>query len=238
MKIALVQIKPTAGDVAANTLLHIKYIKSAINKGAGMVVFPELSLTGYEPNLAATLACDPQDPMLDTFQTLSDAHQITIGIGMPTRHPSGICISLLLFQPDKERQIYSKRYLHADEEPFFVCGEHYPVFNIGNKDIAFAICYEVFVPAHEQLALTQSVDIYLASVAKPERGVARARERLSEIARNHQVSILMVNAIGYCDNFESAGQSAVWNAQGVLLSQLDSNSEGLLVFDTDTLGIV
>ncbi len=64
-----------------------------------------------------------------------------------------------------------------------------------------------------------------------------AQERLSRIANNHNIPTLIVNCVGFCDNFESAGQSAVWDAQGHLLGQLKSFEEGMLFFDTKTKAI-
>ena len=46
--------------------------------------------------------------------------------------------------------------------------------------------------------------------------------------------ILMSNCVGFCDNFESVGQSAIWNHQGIVIGKLDSIHEGILIFDTDT----
>lgn len=49
--------------------------------------------------------------------------------------------------------------------------------------------------------------------------------------------VLMSNCVGSCDNFVSAGQSAIWTRDGKLAGQLDNISEGLLFFDTET-GVV
>jgi len=46
------------------------------------------------------------------------------------------------------------------------------------------------------------------------------------------MTVIMANAVGFCDNFESAGQSAVLNNQGIMLDHLEKHKEGILVFDT------
>ncbi|MCB0035112.1 MAG: carbon-nitrogen hydrolase family protein, partial [Anaerolineales bacterium] len=127
MKIAIVQIQSVKGDVAHNLVHHQKMVDAAVAHGATAVNFPELSLTGYEPTLAKTLATSLDDPRFEVFQTVSDVQQVTIGVGMPTHSPDGVCISMILFRPQRPREIYSKKYLHVDEEPFFVSGRNFPI---------------------------------------------------------------------------------------------------------------
>ena len=112
MKICVAQTKPIKGNIAANIVQHKKLIDLATTLKAEIIIFPELSLTGYEPKLAKDLASSPVDSRLDDFQNISDAKQIVIGVGMPTKTSKGICISMILFQPYQSRQKYSKRYLH------------------------------------------------------------------------------------------------------------------------------
>jgi predicted amidohydrolase len=75
-------------------------------------------------------------------------------------------------------------------------------------------------------------DVYLASVAKPQRGVAKAYEHYPKIARQHEMIVLMANNVGPSDNFIGAGASAIWDKNGERLGQLDASREGILVFDT------
>ncbi|HEX6428919.1 MAG TPA: carbon-nitrogen hydrolase family protein, partial [Niastella sp.] len=122
MKIGVAQTRPVTGDIPANIEYHKTFIALAAMNGVDAIIFPELSLTGYEPSLAKELATDTTDSRFDPFQQLSDTKQITIGVGVPTKSASGIHISMVLFQPNKPRQLNTKKYLHADEEPFFVSG--------------------------------------------------------------------------------------------------------------------
>ena len=123
MIIALAQTRPVRGDIPANIDGHVRLIEAAVARGAEVVAFPELSLTGYEPALAWELAVDVSDPRLEVFQRLSDARRVTLAIGLPTRATPRPRISLALFSPGASPWFYSKRYLHADEEPFFFPGD-------------------------------------------------------------------------------------------------------------------
>jgi predicted amidohydrolase len=77
---------------------------------------------------------------------------MTIGVGTPTKNNKGICISMVLFQPHKARQTYSKKYLHAEEEEFFISGESSAGLPGYKPNIALAICYELSVPEHSENA--------------------------------------------------------------------------------------
>jgi len=84
MRICAAQTQPIKGDIQSNLANHKALIRQAVYDGAEMIMFPELSLTGYEPTLARDLAMDEADTRLDDFQALSDANGITIGVGAPT----------------------------------------------------------------------------------------------------------------------------------------------------------
>lgn len=234
MNICVAQTRPVTGDIQHNIEAHKKLIQLAASNGADTIIFPELSITGYEPQLAKDVATTPDDSRFDDFQRLSDANQITIGIGVPTTAGAGICISMILFQPYKERQVYSKKYLHADEELFFISGQS-TVGLTGNKsNAALAICYELSVPEHAANAAESGAQIYIASVAKSVSGVDKAVQRLSEIANTYSMTVLMSNCIGECNGMKCGGKTSVWNNKGELIGQLDDASEGILIFDMDT----
>lgn len=234
MNIALAQIKPTKGNIQRNIEHHKQWLTMAIAEGAECIVFPELSLTAYEPTLAHTLATTQEDTRLDEFQHISNLNNIVIAIGLPTRSTTGICISMVIFQPHQPRQTYSKQKLHADEMPYFTQGNEQCIVRVQNTTIAPAICYESLQNDHIQRAIECGANLYMASVAKPQSGLQKAFEYYPRMARLYSIPIVMCNSIGYCDTFHSAGQSVLWNANGDIVAQLDSHSEGLLLYNTTT----
>lgn len=234
MKICAAQIRSMPGDIPANIANHERLIALALSQGADTIIFPELSITGYEPELAKELAVVPDDSRFDGFQRLADSGHATLAIGVPTKGSKGICISQLIFQPHHPRQIYSKQYLHPDEDEFFVRGENSFAVIGGEVKLAPAICYELSVPAHAENAGKRGAAVYLASVAKSASGVEKAVLRLAAIAARYAMTVVMANGIGASSGFTSAGRSSVWNEHGVLLGQLDGTHEGILLFDTAT----
>ncbi|WP_115462527.1 carbon-nitrogen hydrolase family protein [Winogradskyella aurantiaca] len=237
MKLAIAQILPLKGAIEDNIQAHKSWILKAVNAKADLIVFPELSLTGYEPSLAQDLAMTPEDSRLAVLQRLSDLHHISIAVGAPVRAYNSIHISMLIYQPNKALKVYHKQYLHEDETPFFDSGKQQLLFNCANEIIAPAICYEVLQPDHSKSASTMGATLYLASVAKPQDGVDAAYNHFPIIACEYGMSVIMSNSIGTCGNFMSAGQSGVWDSKGVLVSHLNTDEEGLLLFDTENRDI-
>ena len=231
MKICVAQTKPVTGDIESNIEHHKRLINLAILNGADTIIFPELSLTGYEPTLAKTLATHEDDSRFDDFQKIADTQAITIGVGVPLKVDAGICIGLGIFHPREKRQVYSKKYLHADEEPFFVSGQNVTDFMAHKPNMALAICYELSVPEHADHAFRQGAKVYIASVAKFKNGIEKAQQRLSEIAKQYSMTVLMSNCIGISDGGECAGRTSVWQDDGELVGQLDGMKEGILIFD-------
>lgn len=234
MRIALAQTRPVQGDLAANVACHLALAERAADADASLVVFGELSLTGYWPELAADLAVDPGDARLDELEQLSDGRGIEVAAGVPTPAGTRPRISLVVFRPGRPRYVYSKQYLHADEDPFFAPGERATgILGTGPK-VGLAICYELSVPAHAEATLAAGADVYVASVAKTRRGVRQSSERLATIARQGGVPVLMANCVGPSGDGDCAGATSAWASDGTLLARLDDTGEGLVVFDTDT----
>ncbi len=218
MKICAAQIQPFKGDIEKNIALHQSFINEAIAAEADLVFFPELSLTGYEPTLAKHLAMNSEDERLEVFQEMSDSSGIVIGLGLPAFAENGIRISMLFFQPQKKRLVYSKQYLHEDELPYFASGDRQVYLHIKGFKLAPAICYESLLPEHAEQAFKDGADIYLASVAKPKRGVDKAYAYFPLLAKKYAMPVIIVNCVGFCDDFESVGGSAAWGKDGQVLS--------------------
>jgi predicted amidohydrolase len=141
---------------------------------------------------------------------------------------------MIIFEPNKPRQTYSKQQLHSDEFPYFENGVKQVIIKTNDKNIAPAICYESLKPTHIENAFKLGADVYLASVAKPANGVEKAFDHYPKVAKQYGMPVLMTNCVGFCDNFLSVGKSAVWTKEGKLVGQLDDKMEGILFFDTET----
>lgn len=233
MKICAAQIKSQVGNIQENIIKHKKLIDLAISQSVELIIFPELSLMGYEPKLAREFAISTYDK-LNEFQEISNKNSILIGVGMPIKRHEDIYIGMIIFRPHQSVLIYNKQHLHSDELTYFTRGQDEVFLMIGDTKIAPAICYESLLCEHSDKAALNGANIYFASVAKSTTGVEKANTFMPKIAKKHSFVVLMSNSIGPCDNFISAGGTSVWNNQGIVQVQLDDSSEGIAVFDTST----
>jgi len=238
MRVAIAQIEAIKGNIEKNIENHLKWIKQAIRNNADMVVFPELSLTGYEPELAKDLATTSDDKRLDVFQEICDLNKIVIGVGLPTKENDNLFISMIIFQPKRERVTYSKQHLYSTQVCHFTPGQKQIYLNIGDSIVAPAICYDLSNPEHSKKAYEENANIYIASVLSDVDDIESDIKKLSAIACKYEMIVFMANFIGQSGGFECAGKSSVWDATGKLLGQLDTETEGILIYDTDTKEIL
>ena len=233
MKIGLAQIQSEGSQFSTNLEKHLFFIHKASSKGVDLVIFPELSLSAYEPDLAKGFVQEYSDTYYSIFQDLSSKLGITIILGAPTQKDNSICISNLIFLPHQPARIYSKQMLHQDEEPYFCPGQESNIVEIGNYRIGLAICYESTQDVHFNSSIKKGIDLYLVNVVKHQEGMGRAVAIMQKRALEHSLPILLCNASGFYDGFKSSGQSAVWDENGLLKGSLLEN-EGLLVYDLDS----
>ncbi|EKT4540154.1 carbon-nitrogen hydrolase family protein [Pseudomonas plecoglossicida] len=232
MKLCAVQLASLKGDLPGNLQRHLVCIEQAAALGAELVVFPELSLTGYEPSVARQSALPVTSARLDPLQAACDRLGITVAVGLPLPTPDGIRIGMPVFCPDAPRQAYAKQRLHDDELPYFTPGHQALLLEVGEHRVAPAICYESMFMAHAAVARERGADLYLVSVAKTAKGIREGYAHYPEVARELGMPVLMANCVGPADTFIGAGGSAAWDSQGHLLASLDDHSEGLIVLDT------
>ena len=234
MKIALIQIQSKAGAITENIAHHCRWIEKAVQHEVNFILFPELSITGYEPKLAKQLLSQLTQETLNYFQILSNTHNAHIGVGLPTESNNGMHISTQIFCPNKTSTCIEKHLLHEDELPYFQSGKKEANFMINTTNIGLGICYESLQPKHLTQVIDQGASLYMASVAKPQHGIVKAYEYFPNAAVKHNTPILMVNSLGSSDTFISAGQSAIWNHKGELLGALNATEEGFLIYDSNT----
>jgi predicted amidohydrolase len=234
MKIGVVQTRPVQGDIAANLADHLRWVSLAVERGVDLLVFPELSMTGYVPSLAEKLAMTAEDERFAGLQRMSDRYGIFLGVGVPIRVEEGVQIGMVIFQPDAQRLVYAKQYLHPDELSYFVAGKEQLFLMLEDNKIAPAICYELTVPEHSVNAYSHRANIYLASVAKTAEGMEKAIEILSGIACTYSMTVLLANSVGLSEDGMGAGGSVVINDKGEMIAELFDDEEAMLIYDTGT----
>ena len=232
MKISVAQTRPVKGDITHNLDTHYRLIELGLAQDVDVIIFPELSVTGYEPELAASLAAHENDDMFDHLQDLSDKFGITIGVGMPKKLTEGISIGTVVIQPQQVRHIYCKKYLHDSEMPSFTSSENFTGLIGPQKDIALGICYEMSVDEHFNKISASGATYYMNSSVKDHESLGRTYKRLSEVSKRHGIITMVSNCVGMTGDYDCPGGSAIWDTEGTLLSKLNETHEGILIYDT------
>ena len=225
---AVAQTASTRGDIEGNVETHVRFAETAARRGARIVVFPELSLTGYEPDIAASHALTPDDPRLHTLRSTAEEHTITIVAGAPYRSPEGLHIAAFAFQPEGAR-VYTKHHLHHGEEAFFVPGVMGLQIGIDGERVSFAICADTTHPTHAEAAARGGATVYAAGVFITPTGIEVDSNQLRGYARSHQMVVLMANYAAPSGGFPTAGRSAIWDSEGETVIQATGTGEALLL---------
>lgn len=234
MKLCVAQIQSEAGGITANINSHIELIQSAIPYHPDIIVFPELSLSGYEPALAKDLPSSPNDVQFKALREKANKNNVTIAVGIPLKCKSNVQIGMLIFQPGQPPITYAKQLLHKDEYPYFIKGEKEVFVEMGDSRFAPAICFESLQDSHAEKAFNHGANVYMATVAKHTKGLKQGMNHFPKVAKKYGMTVLMSNLVGPSDDFISVGQSAIWNDKGALVGQLNDSQEGWIMFDTVT----
>jgi predicted amidohydrolase len=219
LTLAVAQSLPHPGDLPASIAHHVALAIAATSAGATLVVFPELSLTGYDLALTARDALAPDDPRLAPLQDVANSSRAILVVGAPVLSPAGLHIGALLFAPHQRVRSHFKVHLHDGEEVAFVPGLASGPFSLGPDVVSLAICADITHPQHAEAAADQGCTIYAAGCFLTPTGYRTDARRLRDAAARHGFTVLMANFGAPSSRWLAAGKSAVWKPGGTLLAQ-------------------
>jgi predicted amidohydrolase len=226
---AVAQSISVRGDIAANVAAHSALVRLAATAGARFVLFPELALTGYEPELAAGLALAPDDGRLAPLRALAREEGVIVVTGAPLRTAGQPLIAALTFLPDGGVHVYTKQHLHPGEERAFGVGAGGTMLELAEVPVALAVCAEIAHADHAARASTDGAALYAASVLVSPGGYSTDEGLLRGYARTHAMPVAMANHGGPTGGWESAGKSAVWDEAGDVVIAAGGPGECLLL---------
>ncbi|MBL9165920.1 MAG: carbon-nitrogen hydrolase family protein [Planctomycetaceae bacterium] len=245
VSLAVAQITPLAGDVPANVVEHLELARLAADEGATTVVFPELSLTGYELHLAEKLAFREDDSRLDGLRDLATSAGITLVVGAPLRGELGLHIGAAILLPHGRHAWYTKRRLGTfpaearidsedgsippSEKSVFQPGVRDPLVSVGTRQAAIAICADIGDATHPQQSANRGATVYLASMFVIPSDFPGEQAKLSRYAAQHAMLTALANFGGPSGSLRSAGRSSIWSEQGELLVQLAPAGSGIAI---------
>jgi predicted amidohydrolase len=240
--IAVAQTCPVKGDVQANLKEHVRLAHLAAAEGAQVVVFPELSLTGYELSLANALAFSEDDPRLSSLLDVAASRAMTLIVGAPVRLGSRLHIGAFVLRPDRTTELYTKHHLGAfspaascdgivppAEATVFQAGDRNPLVRFGGNVAAVAVCADVGQSSHPQQAAEKGARTYLASMFVIPSDFEGEVAKLRRYAVQHSMMVALANFGSPSGGLASGGRSAIWSETGELLVQLRVRGAGVAV---------
>jgi NAD+ synthase (glutamine-hydrolysing) len=256
VKIALGQINPTVGDFSGNAAKIIDFSRRAKANGAGLILFPELSVCGYPPrDLVERPSFVARNR--ETAERIAAATQgisVICGLVTPAESKTGKSAmnSAALLQDGRVAFLQSKMLLPTydvfDEMRNFAPATSQELFSFCGNRMALTICEDawndkLFWPKRLYTVdpietLIRAGGNFVLNISSSPFWIGKRelrRDMLAAIARHHKVPVALVNQVGGNDSLVFDGSSLVLNAEGQVIAQARSFEEDLIYFDSKTL---
>jgi len=228
MKIAVAQCSAIKGDISLNVENHLKYVRAAGSLGVTYIVFPELSLTGYELELANALCLSQDDKRLEPLVLAAKEYNMSIGVGAPIKSDGLPKIGLIIIDGDGNVQTYEKIFLHEGEDIYFSSGDKYHYITREQDIIANAICADTINSEYAKNCSLAGASIYIAGVLVTPQGYEKDANKWASYASGHNMLVAIANYNQVSGGLQGAGKSAIWYKNG-LLSQAGDNEDAIVL---------
>jgi predicted amidohydrolase len=216
LSIAVAQPRCVSYDVAANVVTHAATVRSASSR---VVVFPELSLTGYELDAPAISADDLQ--LAPIIAACAETGSLAL-VGAPVQGENGQPhIALLAIDGRGVTVAYRKMWLGEAEATRFRPGDVPAVIEVDGWRLGLAICKDTGIPQHSADTSALGIDAYLASVVDLAEDVDVMDGRARRIAIDHRVWVAMASFAGPTGGgfSQTAGRSSIRSPDGAVVAQ-------------------
>lgn len=247
MKIGLVQTSAHLGNITKNLESHLEWIEKARGEKVDLLVFPELSLTGYSlMDMVAETAINPaDDPVMNKLKEASRGLDIVCGF-VEEKNRGLFYNSAIYLSQGNIRHIHRKVFLPTygmfEEGKFFAQGKTFRTFPTPLARIGMMICYDFLHYGACYLLFAGGADIIIAISAAPGRGFAEEdRFKSSEmwelmgaaISRFSTCFVVYCNRTGIEDGKSFAGGSFIYGPTGKCLAKAKYLEEDFLIHDID-----
>ena len=247
-KVALAQIDSILGDVKKNVRHHLRFVDRAKRRGANLIVFPELSLTGYTVrDINWDVAMNPLDsPILRELKAKSNSVSILVG-GIEESNEFGIFNSAFFIEKGKvlhiHRKMYPPTYGMFEEMRYFNQGRSLNPVDTRWGRIGVLICEDLWHLSLPYLLALQGAQVIIGIAASPTRlggdgdklSIAKVNtENHKAYARLLSSYIIFCNRVGYEDGVNFWGGSEVVAPSGDVVASAKLFDEDLVVAEVDT----
>jgi len=256
VKIALGQINPTVGDFSGNAAKIVDFAHRAQAAGAGMILFPELSVCGYPPRdlVERPSFVARNRETVERIAAETPGIAVICGLVTPADSETGKSAmnSAALLMEGKVAFVQSKMLLPTydvfDEMRNFAPAKAQELFSFCGNRMALTICEDAWNDKHfwtKRLYTVDPVEVLIRPGGNFVLNISASpfwmgkrelrRDMLASIARQHKVPVVLVNQVGGNDSLVFDGSSLVLNPEGNIVAQGRSFEEDLIFFDSKTL---
>jgi predicted amidohydrolase len=248
VKIGMAQITPKLGDVEANLALHLAQIEQAADQGVELLIFPELSLTGYRlRDLTFTVALrpTPQDRIFGRLLEASRDLDLVVGFVEADKRQKFHIGAAYLSGGELvylHRKVYLPTYGMFDEGRYFAWGNSLQAFDTRFGRVGLLSCEDFWHISPPYLLWLDGADILILTSASPGRGVATEQkigsakwvEHINQAYASIFTNFVVhCNRTGFEDGVNFWGGSTVFDPEGVLIAQGPYYEEALVTARLD-----
>jgi predicted amidohydrolase len=236
LRVAAAQAESVPGDAAANAATAAALVEAAADRGARVVVLPELFLTGYDP--AAWTPTNPlelEDPRLEPLREAAvDRGAVVVAGAAVRRSPDRFTLSLLVVDDTGAVSApYDKQHMFADERAFFSPGDHGATLLVDGWALGLGVCYDGCFPEHARAAAADGAAAYLCPSAYYAGSEHRRDLYYAARALDNGIYVVFSGLTGRCGDYVFAGGSAVYDPEGRPVGRLGTEHPALVVADLD-----
>lgn len=227
MKVCLAQTKIYFEDKNKNFIKAKKLISEASVKGQDLILFPEMSFTGFSMNTKVIGESDNET--LKMMSNLANEYNINIGFGWVKKDDAGYHNQYSIVNRNGEEVAdYAKihPFSYSEEDLYYKAGEELCVFELDNIKMAVFICYDLRFPELFQ-AVADKVSMVIIPANWPAKRSNHWKTLLTARAIENQVYIVAVNCQGDMNGQYYSGDSCIINPNGDVLNCI-SDHEGLV----------
>lgn len=253
MRIALAQINTTVGDFAGNIERIVKYAGCAQERGADLVVFPELALCGYPPRdlVERPGFIRKSETELERLAGLLPPLAVLVGYVRRSHAVQGKAVAdaAVLIKNGTVVLDYTKILLPFydvfDESRYFEPGHSLGLHEFGGFQLGITVCEDIWNdkhfwkkqlytrdPVEESVQVGANLLLNIASSPYSTEKIRLRHDMLKAIAAAHHIPVVYVNHVGGNDQLVFDGSSMAFNAEGELCARARSFEEDLVIFDT------
>ncbi|WP_022852213.1 nitrilase-related carbon-nitrogen hydrolase [Limisalsivibrio acetivorans] len=226
MRVYLAQIRPFLGDVEKNLIKHEAEIEKALTAGCDMIVFPELSLTGYYlQDLVSDVALREDDPEIQRLIKLSET--ISIVFGFVYESEESLFYNAAAYLEDGEikhihRKVYLPDYTMFEEARYFAAGDRFLSFDTKFGKCGMLLCEDSLHISSSYIMSQSGVQNLFILSNSPARGVSGDALHAADLWQMSNrytstvltVNLIFVNRVGVEDGVAFWGGSEVYSALG------------------------